>query len=486
MAQLPYGVQGEDPETPPTPQILSHGNDDRNAIDPRNAEDQNPDPDGLVTTGTGQSLITEETYGGGGGGSGSGGGSGGSGGGGSGGGGTSGGKYDGPGKDYNDEDDKARFFGVGGHPEVWKDTDTGQTFLVHFMNEVDPPVPLLYEVGGFDQSAGEVDTLEAFFGEGNKVVFDKEFTRKEMDSTGAVRFGTTNNLSASEGDPWVGFLDRIERAAEVSPWMNDDEILSLIGGAYLENRELEEWELQTTDWWQGHTEGERSWLQLQMADPAQAAQKMADDAAYVASLFDKIGAEGNDPELLKWISNKYTTGEWTQTELATQVEAVTSGWSQVDEELQTFIDNQGIGVATTSQDHETVRNLWSTWLGPAYAPTDSQVAEWATKIRNTGDGEDELVAMLSGQRMSLFPMYENERLTYEDIAGPWRNISTTMWGQAPDETDAMFQNILRMNDYGEATKLLRTEGLNQNIGKVWEDATRTFRTDQSTNVRRAM
>lgn len=40
--------------------------------------------------------------------------------------------YDGPGKDYNDTDPNARFLGIGGHPEIWKDSATGQMFIVHF------------------------------------------------------------------------------------------------------------------------------------------------------------------------------------------------------------------------------------------------------------------------------------------------------------------------------------------------------------------
>ena len=472
MAQKPFGAAGEDPDTQPVKQPREIPWYEDYALR------HPPDP-------TVEETVATSGGGGGGGGSNAKGGSGSGGGGSSSGGSDDDGDYEGPGKDYNDEDDNARFFGVGGHPEVWKDTDTGQTFLVYFVNGVDPPVPLLFETGGFNQSAGEVDTLEAFFGEGNDVVFDKEFSRSEMDSTGAVRFGTTNNLSASEGDPWVGFLDRIERAAEVSPWMNDDEILSLIAGAYLENRELEDWELQTTDWWQTHNEKERDWLQLQLQDPEQAVQNLADDNLYVTSLFDKIGAEGNDPGMLEWMANKYTTGAWSQTYLAAQVEAITSGWTEVDEELQTWVDENDIELATTSQEYENVKGLWAKWLGPAYAPSEAQVAEWATRIRNTGDGEDELVSMLQGQRMSLYPMYENQNLTYEDIAGPWRNISTQMWGQAPDEVGTMFQDIIRMNDYGEATKTLRTEGLKQDVSKVWEDATRSFRTDQSTNIRRA-
>jgi len=367
--------------------------------------------------------------------------------------------YNGPGKDYNDADDSSRFLGIAGHPEIWKDSTTGQLFIVHFAEGVEPPVPLLFEIP-------DEKTAQAFFGEGVKITYDKTVSTDEMNSTGAVRFGTTNNLSDSEGDPWVGFLDRIERLREVSPWVDDDEILALIGGAYLEDRDIEDWELKTTDWWQEHNEEERSWLSLSMGDPASAERKINDDRMYAISLFEKIGAEGNDPALINWMANQYTTGAWSQQYLASQIEAITSGWGTVDEGLTTWMDGKGFDTSTSEQHFDRVRDLWDTWLGPAYSPDDKQIAEWATKIRNTADGEDSLIEMLRSQRLALFPEYDNPALSWKDISAPWKSLSSSMWGVPVEEDDPFFQDLVRKNNGDEAQQMLRKTGYERGYDKV--------------------
>ena len=361
-------------------------------------------------------------------------------------------------KDYNDADDESRFLGIAGDPEVWKDSTTGQMFIVHFAEGVEPPVPLLFEIP-------DMETAEAFFGEGVKVEFDKTFSTADMNTTGAIRFGTTNNLSDTEGDPWAGFLDRIERLKEVSPWVNDDEILALIGGAYLEDRDIQDWELKTTDWWQEHNEQEREWLTLSMGDPASAERKINDDRLYATSLFEKIGAEGNDPALINWMANQYTTGAWSQQYLAAQVEAITSGWGAVDEGLTTWMDDKGMDTSTSEQHFDRVRELWDTWLGPAYTPDDAQISEWATKIRNTADGEDSLVEMLRAQRLALYPEYDNPALSWKDISAPWKSLSSSMWGVPVEESDPFFQDVVRANNGDKAQQMLRQKGVERGYDK---------------------
>ncbi|MEN8233782.1 MAG: hypothetical protein ABFR89_02525 [Actinomycetota bacterium] len=380
-------------------------------------------------------------------------------------------------KDYNDEDPESRFLGIAGHPEVWKDA-SGKMYIVHFAEGTDPPVPLLYET--------TMEALEGFFGEGVDVKFDRELSAEELTSTGAVRFGTTDNLDDSEGDPWLGFLDRMERYAEVSAWGDDDEILALIGGAYLEGRELEPWELKTTDWWQEHNEQERAWLELSVGDPASAERKLEDDKLYVAGLFEKIGAEGNDQALIDWIARRYSTGSWSEAYLIKQIEAVTSGWSDVDEDLDTFMSEGGYEGATSEQNYARVKDLWSSWLGPAYSPTDAQVAEWAAKIRNTADGEDSLIEMLKGQRMALFPEYEDETLKWDDIAGPWKNMAASVWGVPVDETDPRFQEIVRMNNANEAQKKMREIGLSEGYERTRQAMSDGMGRAMTRNVRGAV
>ena len=390
--------------------------------------------------------------------------------------------YTGPGKDYNDGDDAARFLGLGGHPEVWKDSTTGKDYIVYFASNTEPPIPLMFEVGGIT-AEGATHTLEAFFGEGNDIVYDRTLDTAGILSTGAIRWGTTNNLQASEGDPWLGFKDRMERYAEVSPYVNDQEILGLIGAAYLEGRTLEEWELQTTDWWQEHNETERAWMRKSMNDPAGAAQDIANNRLMVTNLFESIGAEGNDPALIEWMSNRFTSGQWTETMLADQVEAVTSGWGEIDPAMQDWLDSSDVAIASTMTAHEEVRELFNTWLGPAFAPDDATIASWATRMRNTADGKAELTDMLRNQRLAAYPEYQDPNLTYQDVAGPWKNLGMQVWGEKMDETSDTFQKMMHLNDYTEANKLLRREGMSQDKEKVWKDATSQFQTETSTNVR---
>ncbi|MCH7720959.1 MAG: hypothetical protein IH988_08220 [Planctomycetes bacterium] len=52
--------------------------------------------------------------------------------------------------------------------------------------------------------------------------------------------------------------------------------------------------------------------------------------------------------------------------------------------------------------------------------------------------------MLQSQRLALFSNYTDESLTYEDIASPWRNYATSIWGQQLDETTDLFATALEM------------------------------------------
>lgn len=121
---------------------------------------------------------------------------------------------------------------------------------------------------------------------------------------------------------------------------------------------------------------------------------------------------------------------------------------------------------------EEVRQLALQWLGPVYGGgwSDAQLGEWAGKIRQNENAREDLIETLRSQRMALFPQYENENLTYEDIAGPWRGFMQQQWGQTPDETDPLFARIVGMNDAMKAGQVLREEGLKRNVGQVVDSA----------------
>lgn len=369
--------------------------------------------------------------------------------------------------------------GLGGDPEFWYDTSTKTYYVVYYApGDFDPPIPILWSVP-------DNETLKAFGG-GDIPDIDKKLSTAEMDSTGAVFFGTTNDLPDSELDPWNGFKERIDRASEVQPWLADEEVYALVAAAYIEGRPLETWELKTTDWWQSRNDQQRAWAELSMGDPKTAEQHAMSDRIKVAAMFDSIGAAGNDQELIDWMANQYTVGNWSQEKLAQQIEAVTSGWGDLDPELEAWMTEGDVSAVESLDRTEDVRNLFTRWLGPAYPPTDEQVAEWATKLRNDPSAEEALTDSLRASRMALYPEYADENLTYDDIATPWRGVMSQMWGETPDETDAVFQDIVRMNNLTEAQQYLRKVGLSEGNQKVTQDAMSAMHSATGGSLRKAI
>ena len=104
---------------------------------------------------------------------------------------------------------------------------------------------------------------------------------------------------------------------------------------------------------------------------------------------------------------------------------------------------------------------------------DTTLAEYADKYNNAPSEADGLMIinnLLLGQRKVLFPNYD-ESLTYEEIAGPWRNFSFNALGERVNETSDIWIKILQANDQTVANQLLTTYGLNNNNMKVLDDLT---------------
>lgn len=382
------------------------------------------------------------------------------------------------GTDYTDAPE-TRFNGLPGEPELWEDSGTGERFAVYEIPGTEPPVPLLFAV---ERDAD----WRSFFGDKTPQA-DRVLATEEILSTGAIKFGTSDNIPEKDGDPWAGFMDRMNRAMEVQPWLADPEVFALFSGAWLEGRPLETWELQTTDYWQGLNDAQRSWMSLAAGDPAEA-QRFTDDIQIdVFNSFRDLGVEP-PVEVVEYMTTKAAHGDWSAPYLQEQIYNVSGvpseGATGLDTGLSTFLKSEGLSVAGATLGISDVESMFRTWLGPAFAPTQDQVATWSDRFRRNGQvARDELTQMLQGQRMALFPEYSDENRTYEDIAGPWRNYVNQVWGQLPDETDPMFTQILRLNDATEAGKLLRSEGMKRNIGAVTDDALGGLMSNTST-VRR--
>ena len=382
-------------------------------------------------------------------------------------------------KDYTDPEE-TRFNGLPGKPEIWHEKETGKVYAVYYVPNSEPPIPLLYHVPNEDD-------LKGMFG-GKDPVYDRNISTKDIDSFGSIRWGTTDDIPATDGDPWTGFVNRFERASETQPWLKDPEVFAVFSAAWLEGREPESWELESTDWWQDHTEAEREWMWLTARNPAEADRVLDDNYIKTYNAFVALGMDDVNDELVQYMANQFTFGRWSSSYLGDQIEAIfdPSRTDEVDSALADFMKTEGVELGSPALGVSDVRDQWSRWLGPAYPPTDEQVTEWAARLRAGGEGaQDQLTEHLRQQRMAMYPEYENSDLTYDDIASPWRGFATNAWGMTMDETDPVFQQLIKMNDTVEGGKLLRREGLKQGISQVHDTAMRGLFGTQG-DIRRAV
>lgn len=341
--------------------------------------------------------------------------------------------------------------------EVWR---VGQDYwVVYYVPNTHPPVPM-----GWKVPPAEVAAL-GIKGQ------DRTLSTQDFYRTGILNMGITTEIPrTAEGvHPFDVMVREYETEVQVKPWLADAEILALWAGAAMEGRGITAAELQGTEWWQTHNAQERAWISLNASDPDTANQQIADNRLNVTSMLSEMGIDNASAELINYIADQWTTGHWTQAYAITQMQGLSDPYARVT--LDSTLAKYKKGLDTTQGRELEVRNLVNRWLGPAYAAgwTQENIAQWAGEFRNNPDAETELIEILRGQRLALFPEYTNSNLTYEDIAGAWRGVWQRVWGEAPDESDSLFTNIVRMNDIAEAERLLRIEGLRRNNTTVSEN-----------------
>lgn len=363
--------------------------------------------------------------------------------------------------------------GVPAQAEVWLVGNTH--FLVYYVPNTNPPVPMVWRVPSSDerQALGITGV-------------DRTISWDQFSKTGPLQMGSSTEIpNPGPGvHPFDSLVDQYETEVKVKPWLADPEILALWAGAAIEGRSVTPAETQGTEWWRTHTETERRWITLNASDPATAHQLIEDNRLQVQTLLQDAGVDNASVELIQAIADKWTRGEWSQAEALTQIQGLADPFAQVelDPSLVPFRE----GLDTTRDREEQVRSLVNRWLGPSFAAgwTDQIISRWAGELRNNPDAETELTEALRGQRLALFPEYENPNLTYEDIAAPWRGVFQQVWGQVPNEGDALFTKIVRMNDIAEATKILRTEGIKKGNANVVNDALSSVGQVFGGNIRR--
>lgn len=349
-------------------------------------------------------------------------------------------------------------------------------------------------------------------------------TMKRSDVKRGLFFGLTDELRNMSDHPFNEFLSDYSRNVKSQPWLKNPEVLTLHLMAILEGRALTDAELKSTSYFRSRTEQQRSWMELRAADPQTADQRIRDNRHATRALFSEAGWSDAPWSIVNWLADQHTRGDLTEAQLAARVRSeidpyapqaspfaghyMQPGWSVVTSKGKNYIRtpkgdweltgpgqraryvNPGgkqINVGSVrrtgaaadlfrTMDRETtrlggeqeVKDLVAKWLGPLFSGgySDRFYSDWAGKIRQNPNLEDELTEYLKKQRLVMFPEYENENLTYEDIAAPWRALVQQTWGEQVDESDPFFSQLIRLNDVHTATKVLRTEGMKRRNGTV--------------------
>lgn len=399
---------------------------------------------------------------------------------------TPGSTTDGP-TDYTDAE-QTRFNGIPGKPEVWQDSEDKTWYLVYFPESgPQPPVPILFEISTDEE-------LKSLFGDKTPVA-DKTLSQQDMMDVGSVFFGEMasidryNALGELIEDPWAGFTSRMERAMEQMPWLAEDpEVFAIVAGAYLEGRELEEWELENTEYFQSHSKAQRSSMRLQLSDP----EGYKDRAGqYSTSIYDEVASYGIDPNdsVVAWVTQKYNSGDWTWDQAQEQIQTYVGrgGSQELDADFGLFLTQGGMKVGHATSGTATVLDMFDEWLGPAFPPDADAISKWASLMASDLEGgRDALEQHLRTQRKVLFPAYEDENATYRDIAAPWKSYVTNIWGTVIDELDPAFQSIVQMNDPEKAQIKAREVGSERGYARIVESMSADIQRAMRSGVRGAV
>ena len=346
------------------------------------------------------------------------------------------------------------------------------------------PLRMFYEVKGNDLYKAGILT------EGAPYEINYFMTEEEIDDF--IVAGNTAELPGNDPNtnqaphPFLSFVDNLTTQAQIAPWLLDKESISLLAEAALEGREVSEAEWRVTDWYQEHSEAERDWLRLYNADPSTATAQKNDykiqvsralQAAGVTGGFDSAtGQEKAPPDaLVSWIADKWVSGTWSESQTSEQIALFADPFKSGvrDTEFTTYLSTAGVdGLERTAEKEDRVRQLYTQYLGPVFGKlSDAEVSQKAGRLRNDTDYEAALIEQLKNNRLGLFPKYTNPELTYEDIVTPWRNLTTSVWGEAADETQSWWQDMVGTNDFTSGTATLRSKGLEMGNNQVTIEAT---------------
>ena len=334
------------------------------------------------------------------------------------------------------------------------------------------PIFLAYDVQ--DNNLVEAGVLSP---EAPDAVANFTLTQELFDSI-AVVTGNTDQLTNLVENPFADFVETVGEQAQIAPWITDNEMVELIAEAAIENREVTDAEWQGTNWWQTHSESERDWLILFYGYPSTAAQTKTDAEIRLGNALQASGVSNAPESLINWMASKYVTGSWTENYTNEQITLFADPYAQGkrDKDFENYLSSTALtGLDRTTEKEREVEELFRTWLGPTLGTvTDTEKAEIAGKLRDDPEYKDTLISSLKQSRLAAFSAYTNPELTYDDIARPWRNLTTSVWGQTADETQGWWQDMVKSNDFTTAQTTLREKGLETNVAQVTNDASKAL------------
>jgi hypothetical protein len=366
-------------------------------------------------------------------------------------------------RDFTPDNTQGRFNVIGGDAEIWYNSDTKKYNVVYFVPGQTPPLPVYWEIP-------DEQTLQAYFGPDVSPRSDRHVTSQQLLSYGALKGGLSTEIQQTDQNPLEGWASLYEQQSRVRPYLRDPEVVARIMAASLEGRAISKAELEDTQWWQTKTEGEREWLIMAEADPETAQQLLDSNRQRV--ILDLQNAGVNDPpdDLITVLTEKYTSGLYTENQLVAQISAVSDPYSNFEMDADIASVVSGVDVDTTRGEEDTVRDLLNKWLGPVYGNwTEKEIQDQAGALRNDPDARIAFEEQLKDQRVAMFPTFQDREQSYQAIAQPWANFWQQRWGVAADETDPLFQQMLTTNNAVENGAALTKEGLRRGISKVTND-----------------
>lgn len=303
-----------------------------------------------------------------------------------------------------------------------------------------------------------------------------------------------NRVILQGENPFVGFTEQLDAAYKANPFLREDkELLSLWIQGLVENRDIADYEWQSTDWFTKQTQERVDWLILSRGksinDPnlnADAVETRDENRVFWRAKLlaggvqdiDKI-VDADGTTFAVWFADQVTQGfqGWSDTLAEAQILALSDSASgiEVNADIKNWLDGKGtLGGTRTGQT--AAQNTAYKWLGPLYGKLDPASLEEAAGIYRNAEsdivGQQLLDDKYKAMRKSILgtDVYD-ENMTYEDIATPWRNFVFNFLGERMPETTDAWLSILKANDQTEANKILTIFGLNNDNKKVLDKVT---------------